>query len=124
MKHFLNTQDWTRPELDALLGQAAAFKRTKSGDQLKGRAIALVFFNPSLRTRTSFEIGAFQLPGETFDVAVTNALLGQTALDVVVDHLGQTAELLLDRLSLAYQDFEHPVLGALGQDEIMAANLR
>ncbi|MGH8029439.1 MAG: N-acetylornithine carbamoyltransferase [Arenimonas sp.] len=63
MKHFLNTQDWTRPELDALLEQAARFKRDKLGDALKGRSIALVFFNPSLRTRTSFELGAFQLGG-------------------------------------------------------------
>ena len=63
MKHFLNTQDWSRPELDALLAQAVAFKRRKLGDQLKGRSIALVFFNPSLRTRTSFELGAFQLGG-------------------------------------------------------------
>ncbi len=63
MKHFLNTQDWTRPELDALLVQAAQFKRSKAGDQLKGKSIALVFFNPSLRTRTSFELGAFQLGG-------------------------------------------------------------
>ncbi len=59
--HFLNTQDWTRAELDALLVQAAWFKRNKLGDQLKGKSIALVFFNPSLRTRTSFELGAFQL---------------------------------------------------------------
>jgi N-acetylornithine carbamoyltransferase len=63
MKHFLNTQDWSRAELDAVLAQAAAFKRTRIGDQLKGRSIALVFFNPSLRTRTSFELGAFQLGG-------------------------------------------------------------
>src|SRR5690348_4469214 len=63
MKHFLNTQDWTRPELDAALAQAARFKRDKLGDALKGRSIALVFFNPSLRTRTSFELGAFQLGG-------------------------------------------------------------
>ncbi|HQZ31014.1 MAG TPA: N-acetylornithine carbamoyltransferase [Arenimonas sp.] len=63
MKHFLNTQDWTRPELDELLVQAARFKRSRLGDQLKGKAIALVFFNPSLRTRTSFELGAFQLGG-------------------------------------------------------------
>lgn len=63
MKHFLNTQDWTRPELDALLARAAAFKRTRFGEELKHKAIALVFFNPSLRTRTSFEIGAFQLGG-------------------------------------------------------------
>ncbi|WP_133498483.1 N-acetylornithine carbamoyltransferase [Cognatilysobacter terrigena] len=63
MKHFLNTQDWSRAELDAVLADAAAFKRSKLGDQLKGRSIALVFFNPSMRTRTSFELGAFQLGG-------------------------------------------------------------
>ncbi len=69
MKHFLNTQDWSRAELDALLAQAAEFKRSKFGDQLKGRTIALVFFNPSLRTRTSFEIGAFQLGGHAVVLA-------------------------------------------------------
>ena len=63
MKHFLNTQDWSRPDLDALLAQASAVKRSKLGDAMKGRSIALVFFNPSMRTRTSFELGAFQLGG-------------------------------------------------------------
>ncbi len=63
LKHFLNTQDWSRPDLDALLTQAALFKRNKLGSELKGRSIALVFFNPSMRTRTSFELGAFQLGG-------------------------------------------------------------
>ena len=59
--HFLNTQDWSRSDLEALLVQAAQFKRSKLGDDLKGKSIALVFFNPSMRTRTSFELGAFQL---------------------------------------------------------------
>lgn len=63
MKHFLNTQNWSRTELDALLDQASVFKRNKLGDALKGKSIALVFFNPSLRTRTSFELAAFQLGG-------------------------------------------------------------
>ncbi|MGE8214309.1 MAG: acetylornithine carbamoyltransferase, partial [Stenotrophomonas sp.] len=58
LKHFLNTQDWSRAELDALLAQAALFKQNKLGDDLKGKSIALVFFNPSMRTRTSFELGA------------------------------------------------------------------
>ena len=62
-RHFLNTQDWSRPDLDALLADAARFKREKLGDALKGKSIALVFFNPSMRTRTSFELGAFQLGG-------------------------------------------------------------
>ncbi|HEX2083429.1 MAG TPA: N-acetylornithine carbamoyltransferase [Xanthomonadaceae bacterium] len=63
MKHFLNTQDWSRAELDALLTQAALFKRNPIGSELRGKSIALVFFNPSMRTRTSFELGAFQLGG-------------------------------------------------------------
>ena len=63
MKHFLNTQDWTRAELDAVLCEAAYYKQHKFGDALKGRGVALVFFNSSLRTRTSFELGTFQLGG-------------------------------------------------------------
>lgn len=66
MKHFLNTQDLSRAELDALLAAASAYKHGRDGvdrDALKGKGIALVFFNPSMRTRTSFELGAFQLGG-------------------------------------------------------------
>lgn len=63
MKHFLNTQDWSHSDLDGLLAQATRYKRERLGDALKGRSIALVFFNPSMRTRTSFELGAFQLGG-------------------------------------------------------------
>lgn len=68
-RHFLSTQDWSRTELDALLEQAAAFKRDKLGDRLKGKSIALLFFNPSMRTRTSFELGAFQLGGHAIVLA-------------------------------------------------------
>jgi len=63
VRHFLNTQDWSRADLDALLVRAAAFKRDKLGRELAGKSIALLFFNPSMRTRTSFELGAFQLGG-------------------------------------------------------------
>ena len=34
MKHFLNTQDWTRAELDATLAQAAAFKAGQGGQRI------------------------------------------------------------------------------------------
>ena len=63
LRHFLNTQDFSHAELEALLVQAASFKRNKFGNQLQGKSIALLFFNPSMRTRTSFELGAFQLGG-------------------------------------------------------------
>src|SRR5690606_18507930 len=61
IRHFITTQDYSRAEIDGLLEQAAAFKRTPGGQQLAGKSIALLFFNPSMRTRTSFELGAFQL---------------------------------------------------------------
>jgi N-acetylornithine carbamoyltransferase len=63
IRHFLSTQDWSRAEIDALLAHAAEFKRTNAGRDLAGKSIALLFFNPSMRTRTSFELGAFQLGG-------------------------------------------------------------
>ena len=63
IRHFLSTQDWSRAELDTLLIRAAAFKRYSRGRELEGKSIALLFFNPSMRTRTSFELGAFELGG-------------------------------------------------------------
>ena len=63
IRHFLNTQDWSRADLDALLDRARAFKQSKCGRDLAGQSIALLFFNPSMRTRTSFELGMFQLGG-------------------------------------------------------------
>jgi len=63
LRHFITTQAWSRAEIDALLDQAAAFKRSPVGTQLAGKSVALLFFNPSMRTRTSFELGAFQLGG-------------------------------------------------------------
>jgi N-acetylornithine carbamoyltransferase len=69
VRHFLNTQDYSRAEIDALLEQAAEFKRSPQGQQLAGKSIALLFFNPSMRTRTSFELGAFQLGGHAVVLA-------------------------------------------------------
>lgn len=100
MKHFLNTQDWTRPELDAVLAQAAAFKRSRAGDQLKGKSIALVFFNPSLRTRTSFELGAFQLGGHAVvlqpgkDAWPIEFELGKVMDGEAEEHIAEVAKVL------------------------------
>ena len=100
MKHFLNTQDWTRPELDALLAQAAVFKRSKLGEQLRGRSIALVFFNPSLRTRTSFELGAFHLGGHAVvlqpgkDAWPIEFELGKVMDGEAEEHIAEVAKVL------------------------------
>ena len=67
MRHFLSTLEWSRAELERVLADAAALKaerRTRRRrDDLAGKTVALVFFNPSLRTRTSFEVGVFELGG-------------------------------------------------------------
>jgi N-acetylornithine carbamoyltransferase len=63
-KNFLTTADWTRDELESLLESALRFKRgDDSAKTLAGRSIALVFFNPSLRTRASMQVGAYELGG-------------------------------------------------------------
>jgi len=65
-KGFLSTLDWSREELDAILADAADLKATRKKERrrhLDGKTVALVFMNPSLRTRTSFEIGIFEMGG-------------------------------------------------------------
>ncbi len=68
MRHFLSTIDWSRQELNGLLSLAAELKKSpwqKSPWQksLQHKSIALLFLNPSMRTRTSFELGMQQLGG-------------------------------------------------------------
>ncbi len=99
-QHFLNTQDWTRAQLDAVLAEAARLKRDPVGDALKGKSIALVFFNPSMRTRTSFELGAFQLgahavvlqPGK--DAWPIEFELGAVMDGEPEEHIGEVARVL------------------------------
>ena len=63
-KHFLTTADFTRPELERLIERAAAFKSGEDkSTPLSGKSVALVFFNPSLRTRASMQIGIYELGG-------------------------------------------------------------
>jgi N-acetylornithine carbamoyltransferase len=63
MKNFLTTTDWSKEELDELLMSAGRLKQNPVNACLSGRSIALLFLNPSLRTRTSFELGMQQMGG-------------------------------------------------------------
>lgn len=65
-RHFLSTLDWSRSELEEILADAAELKATRTSSRhahLAGKTVALVFFNPSLRTRSSFEIGVYEMGG-------------------------------------------------------------
>jgi N-acetylornithine carbamoyltransferase len=64
MTNFLKTSDFDRAWLDARLDGAFAIKAGAPSEKpLAGRSIALVFFNPSLRTRTSMQVGIYDLGG-------------------------------------------------------------
>ncbi len=63
IRHFLSTQDLSRDEIERLLDVADGYRTTKLGDALRGKSVALLFLNPSMRTRTSFELGTWQLGG-------------------------------------------------------------
>lgn len=64
MDNFLTTSEFNLPVLEGLVRQAIRLKVEASSDKpLAGKSIALVFFNPSLRTRASMQVGIFELGG-------------------------------------------------------------
>jgi N-acetylornithine carbamoyltransferase len=72
-RSFINTLEFKPAELEFLLDRAKAFKkaRGKRGKRpLDGRSVALVFFNPSLRTRVSFAVGIAELGGQAVSMSV------------------------------------------------------
>ena len=63
-RDFLKTSDWSRTALESLIDSALRFKHgDERGRPLDGRSVALVFFNPSLRTRASMQVAVFELGG-------------------------------------------------------------
>ena len=62
--NFLSTADLSRTELDQLIEAALRFKSgADKAKPLAGESVALVFFNPSLRTRASMQVGIYELGG-------------------------------------------------------------
>ncbi|HWO02642.1 MAG TPA: N-acetylornithine carbamoyltransferase [Blastocatellia bacterium] len=63
-KDFLSTADFTADELTSLIELASKIKAGAYRETpLAGRSVALVFFNPSLRTRASMDIAIYELGG-------------------------------------------------------------
>lgn len=63
MKNFITTQDWSKQDLQEILDYAKNLKENKFQDLLKNKSVALLFFNPSMRTKVSFELGIQELGG-------------------------------------------------------------
>ena len=58
-RDFLAMEDWTPEALNALLALAVRVKRGEVVGGLERKVLAMVFMDPSLRTRTSFETAMF-----------------------------------------------------------------
>ncbi|CAN5334619.1 N-acetylornithine carbamoyltransferase [soil metagenome] len=64
MNNFLTTSDYSRQTLADLIESASNFKARSIADKpLLGKSVALVFLNPSLRTRASMQVGIYELGG-------------------------------------------------------------
>jgi N-acetylornithine carbamoyltransferase len=66
-RDLITTQEWSRVELEATLGLAARMKRERYAEKysnaLRNKTFFMFFYNPSVRTRQSFECAATELGG-------------------------------------------------------------
>ena len=66
-RHIICTQDWEKNELDLVLDLAGRMKRDRYAPEytklLEHKTFFMFFYNPSVRTRQSFEVAATELGG-------------------------------------------------------------
>lgn len=63
MKHYANIEDFSFETIEFLMEKASLLKKNKFNGNLKYKSMAGLFFNPSTRTRTSFELAMHQQGG-------------------------------------------------------------
>jgi ornithine carbamoyltransferase len=68
-RDLITTQEWTRCELEAALDLAARMKRDRFSDRwtslLQHKTFIMFFYNPSVRTRISFEAAMTEMGGHS-----------------------------------------------------------
>ena len=89
-KDIINTAQFSLQELDLIMNTAASFeKRVKDGEVIKnmeGQVVAALFFEPSTRTRLSFETAANRLGARVITVASaasSSAAKGESLADSI-----------------------------------------
>lgn len=83
-QHFISINDLSTAQLEFLLALALQLKQQPQADLLDGRLIGSCFFEPSTRTRLSFETAIQRLGGKVIgfaDGANTSAKKGETLAD-------------------------------------------
>lgn len=90
LRHLLTLDGLPRAALEHLLDRAEQLRAlshdgTRRLDLLNGRTVINLFFEPSTRTRTSFDLAAKRLGADVinFDIASSSTIKGETLLDTV-----------------------------------------
>jgi aspartate carbamoyltransferase catalytic subunit len=91
-RHLLGIADLTPEEIVLILDTAEAMKEVgerpiKKVPALRGRTVVNLFFEPSTRTRTSFEIAEKRLSADTLNIALATSSVskGETLVDTVMN---------------------------------------
>ncbi|MGO8828896.1 MAG: N-acetylornithine carbamoyltransferase [Steroidobacteraceae bacterium] len=91
MRRFLDLADFTREEILDLLALAQSLQQRPQPQALAGKILGLVFFNPSLRTLSSFQAGMMRLGGSSFVITPGQGTWQlETRLNAIMD--GAAAE--------------------------------
>ena len=61
MQHLVDTDDFTKEQIDNIMKDAAAFKKEMPKELLHDKLLITLFFESSTRTRSSFEVAAKRL---------------------------------------------------------------
>lgn len=105
MKHYISVRDLERDHIDRLIARAAEISANGPDRALKGKILGLLFFEPSTRTRMSFESAMLRLGGSCINlggVEVSSIAKGETLADTIRVVSGYADTLVL----------RHPKVGA------------
>ena len=85
-KHLISIHDFSKEEIINVLSLAAKFEESQTESFFKGKVIASLFFEPSTRTRLSFETAANRLGARVIgfsDAGNTSVTKGETLKDTI-----------------------------------------
>lgn len=87
-KDLLGLEDLSREEIELILQTAESFKEVSTRDikkvpALRGKTVVNLFYEPSTRTRVSFEVAAKRLSADVINIAVETSSVrkGETLID-------------------------------------------
>jgi aspartate carbamoyltransferase catalytic subunit len=87
-KDLLGLEDLTKEEIELILDTAASFKEVSSREikkvpALRGKTVVNLFYEPSTRTRVSFEIAAKRLSADVINIMAETSSVrkGETLID-------------------------------------------